>query len=162
MKFINKRFSRLVVIDDTGKKQGKNKIYKCLCDCGNTTEVPSSSLGSKRTKSCGCLRKEIQRNRNLIHGYRYDPIWRSWNSMKQRCSNSKHPDWKRYGGRGITICDSWVKLENFMADMGERPEDHDIHRIDNDKGYYPGNCEWKEKSKHRKDHNQLRRNCEIS
>lgn len=63
--------------------------------------------------------------------------------MRQRCSDTNHRSYKDYGGRGIGVCDSWGRFENFLADMGERPmPGFSINRINNDMGYYPDNCEW--------------------
>jgi len=69
--------------------------------------------------------------------------------MKQRVKgNSKYY-------KDVDMCESWLKFDNFLEDMGERPsEKHLLHRIDNSKGYYPDNCEWKLKSKHMSDHNK--------
>lgn len=156
-KFIGERFGRLLVISDTNKKQGYNKIYECKCDCGNFIRVPSSSLGSNRTKSCGCLRKETTKRLKTIHGYHQTPIWRTWNGMKQRCSNPKNPEWYLYGERGIQVCERWMLFENFLEDMGERPEGYEIHRKNNLKGYEPDNCEWIDKGEHSSLHNKLRR-----
>lgn len=62
--------------------------------------------------------------------------------MHERCSNAKHFAFKDYGGRGIRVCESWREFEAFMSDMGVRPDGMTLGRIDNEKGYEPGNCRW--------------------
>lgn len=79
------------------------------------------------------------------HGYTSGgetPEYRSWKSMRNRCNNPDSLDAERYSSRGITVCERWNSFENFLADMGERPDETSLDRIDNDKGYDPSNCKW--------------------
>lgn len=75
-------------------------------------------------------------------GGKTSPTYSSWKSMMQRCYNTNHPRYTEWGGRGITVCDRWDRFENFLTDMGERPEKTTLDREDNDKGYSPDNCRW--------------------
>ena len=76
------------------------------------------------------------------HGGRYTPAYQSWDHMKARCYNPNNSRYHRYGGRGIVVCERWLKFEDFLADMGPRPKGLTLERKNNDGNYEPGNCEW--------------------
>jgi hypothetical protein len=72
-----------------------------------------------------------------------DPAYNIWKKMHDRCNNQRAGNWRWYGGRGITVCSRWKSFAAFLQDMGPRPSrEHSIDRIDNYRGYEPGNCRW--------------------
>lgn len=140
-------FGRLTVIrKGKGIVQSNGKRiadWYCKCQCGNELTVNGRNLRKGYSKSCGCLRKELIGNRFRSHGYTGTPEYNTWCSMNQRCNDANSPSYGRYGGRGIKVCDRWMKFENFLEDMGERPsKQHSIDRIENNLGYFKENCEW--------------------
>lgn len=68
--------------------------------------------------------------------------YNSWISMIRRCTKPNRPEWKYYGGRGITVCETWMKFDNFLLDMGDRPPGTTLERRNNELGYDPSNCRW--------------------
>ena len=98
---------------------------------------------------------------NYRHGHRgstrKSPTYRSWTSMRTRCTNGKDNNFNFYGGKGIEICERWWTFEGFLEDMGERPPGKTLDRINPDENYTPENCRWAT-PKEQTDNRRLRKN----
>lgn len=142
------KYNRLTVIGRAPKGDcGKTK-WRCRCDCGNIVELFTMHIRSGHTKSCGCIpRQNSDRVLDKKTGkmVRPDGFW-SWKSIQSRCYTKSDPNYKRYGARGITVCDRWLGkggLKNFLDDMGPRPsKSHSVGSKDFRIGYTPANCKW--------------------
>jgi hypothetical protein len=73
-------------------------------------------------------------------------LYEVWCKIRQRCNSTTNKDYKNYGARGIKVSEEWNTFQQFMLDMGERPEGHSLDRMDNDKGYSKENCSWSTRS----------------
>lgn len=145
------RYGRLVAFERVGRNRYRQSVWRFNCDCGNTTIATANGVRSSEISSCGCLightRSSVSNHKppplHTTHGLSNSPEYRSWKSMMQRCLNPKQMNFKDYGGRGIKVCERWLKFENFYSDMGPRTSpQHEIERKNNDGGYSPDNCIW--------------------
>jgi hypothetical protein len=145
---VGERFGRLTALGPAAERPK----WLFVCDCGTEIVRHRDRVQDGRVQSCGCLLKDIARENNrrycLRHGRRHSPLYYRWRGMILRCHNPQNPQYARYGGRGIEVCKRWRdSFENFLKDMGDpvgerRTRDLQIDRIDNDRGYEPGNCRW--------------------
>lgn len=149
---IGKQFSRWTVIGKSSPyispkdKWTVHQQWLCRCSCGTEKAVSHHTLLKGKSRSCGCLRREVSRAANTKHGHgargRVARAYITWARMISRCCNSRDRQWGDYGGRGISVCDSWRKYENFFADMGDRPHGKSLDRINVNGNYEPSNCRW--------------------
>jgi len=141
-----KRFGRLLFIDLAGfeERSGRRRsLWKMQCDCGKQVVRASNSVRSGNTQSCGCLGNETRASSTRTHGKTGSPTYISWAAMIARCTNPKATKYEAYGAKGVFVCAPWLRsFEQFVADVGERPPGTTIDRIDNSKGYEPGNVRW--------------------
>jgi hypothetical protein len=136
------RFGRLTVIGQANVLS-RSVIWKVLCDCGTKKLVSQGNLLNGRTNSCGCLNIEKIIERNTKHGKFDTPEYQVWRDMRARCRDKSNWAYKKYGARGITVCNRWDDFQAFFDDMGEKPfQKAVLLRIDTSKGYCPENCKW--------------------
>jgi hypothetical protein len=157
--YIGTVFGKLKIISVFRKD--KTTFANCVCECGVEKAIRLAAIKRGHTKSCGCYNVGLLKIRGISSGTHRQSsgvnrtsVYTIWRGMIQRCYDRRSPQFPDYGGRGITICDEWRhSFETFFSDMGHRPENLSIDRIDNDKGYSKDNCQWstvKEQARNRR------------
>ena len=141
-----KKFGRLTAGDRLGS------FVRCVCDCGGAAVVRTDRVLSGKTKSCGCIQKEMRaaskkpptpKPKKPRRTKDEKRLYAVWAAMVQRCHNTKNPGYPHYGGRGIEVCLDWMDFRTFMADMGSGyRKGLWIERDDNNEGYDVTNCRW--------------------
>jgi hypothetical protein len=144
------RYGRLTVLREWGKNRHGQFRWLCECDCGQQSVVDGPSLATKNTTSCGCYFLEqttkhghARRIKGASGKRTLTKTYFCWRNMRTRCNDTSSKDYPSYGGRGIHVCGRWNdSFEAFLSDMGEQPEGLTLERVDNERGYEPGNCIW--------------------
>lgn len=141
-----RKFGRLFVIKFV-PSDSKYSKFLCRCECGTEKTIMGQSLLRGATVSCGCFQKENASKISTKHGENKSakhrsPTYSSWASMMMRAEWGCHPSYAIYGAIGIGVDPRWRDFMNFKQDMGDRPPNTSLDRIDNSKGYWPENCRW--------------------
>jgi hypothetical protein len=137
-------YGRLTLVEEA-EGQGRSR-WVVRCDCGEARQVQMSNLRNGHTTSCGCGQREVMAatgRANTTHGLEKHHLYDTHSGMMRRCYSQKSPKFAAYGARGITVCERWHSVENFISDLSpsHRPG-LSLERVDNDLGYSPENCVW--------------------
>jgi len=135
-------FNNITFIEEIPGFRNRRALWKCYC--GKEFECRVTRIKSNKTKSCGCLQKEIIRELKTTHGGYNTRLYSIWRNMLRRCNDPKHSSYLRYGGKGIKVCKNWLSFENFYrwALSSGYDDQLTLDRIEGNKGYYPKNCRF--------------------
>ena len=142
---VGRKFGYLTVIEEAGKNKHKQILWKCKCKCGKEVIATGNSLKRCETKSCGCYSAEKTKERMTIDHRSGTRLYKIYYCMLQRCYNENYPQYKDWGGRGITVCDEWKNDFTVFREWAMKNGYKDglsIDRIDVDRNYEPSNCRW--------------------
>lgn len=140
---MGKKFGRWTPIESAGRDRHGRRLLLCKCDCGTVRKVIAHVIYSDmKRQSCGCKRAEFIKTFSSKHGLSRSPEYRIWIDMRCRCANPKLRSYKYYGAVGIKVCERWNDFENFLEDMGKRPDGYLIDRENPHGDYEPSNCRW--------------------
>ena len=153
------RVGRLIVVSAFNGSASK---WNCLCDCGVSTVLFTSTLTSENTKSCGCARRDATILRNTTHGMSKKPEYQNWKGIMKRCFNPNDKRYKDYALRGISVHPDFIKdFPAWFAEIGSKPDDTarwSVGRIDNNGWYTYGNMRWERDEDQARNHSLQQNN----
>jgi hypothetical protein len=129
------RIGKLTVIR-RAENIGSNRAFLCECTCGTFKVIQGRYLRIEKIKSCGCSKKHKK------GGISKHPLYFIWQRMIYSTTNRSHSAYKSAGALGIRVCERWQTFENFCVDMGTRPKNTRLCRMDKMKHYTPENTRW--------------------
>jgi len=144
--FIKETSPVVFEVTETSKSKTTKRCATFQCNCGKEFNCIILAVKNGNTKSCGCIgikkAKEMGYN-NITHGQRYHRLYKTWTGMLRRCSDSNDFGYYNYGGRGISVCNRWKDISNFLLDMyPSYQEGLELDRINVNGNYEPDNCRW--------------------
>ncbi len=139
-----RRFGLLTVLRPDPDVTGRKTKWICQCDCGSVRSVYTYNLKNGHTTSCGCESLRKRTAARTTHNKSRTRLYRIWAKMKARCTYPGDRAYDKYGGRGITVCESWLSFEPFeeWSLKNGYSSELSLDRVDNNLGYSPDNCRW--------------------
>jgi hypothetical protein len=136
------KFGKLTVLHFIKINSAGSATWRCKCDCGKEINASLKQLRKKSFISCGCVTKDkkLKAREGSIYNH---PLYSTYSGMLRRCYGKRTKTYKSYGAKGVEVCKKWrLSFEEFVKDMGERPEGFTLDRINPFGNYEPENCRW--------------------
>ncbi len=140
--FIGNKYGNILVTEEIEMENGRRTVIG-MCECGVIKKYRASHLKYGKTISCGCYPEKNRAALSTKHGLSSNPLYFVWASMMDRCYNEKFQDYRNYGGRGISVCERWHNVTNFVADVTNGyKKGLQLDRVENNGNYCPENFRW--------------------
>jgi hypothetical protein len=155
------KYGKLTAVEEVGKDDRGSYLWRFVCDCGGEKIIRPAIVKNGNTSSCGCVKKDVLVKRNTTHNMSKHPAYSNWKDMFKRCYNPNNKRYKDYNERGIGVDPYFKHFPNFLEEIGEKPdgiEKWSVGRIDNNKGYEPGNVRWETLAEQARNHTMQKNN----